>query len=748
MYNKKVLREATKNLDRTKAPAKKKDMIIDPMGQWNHPGQNTRIPGNDITMQDVPYPVWAVPNIGMPQMMYPEQNYNFPGAEYVDEYPQMQKGGISFKDLIEVDYPTEMFKETATWNPDGTYSTIKKYYDQPVIKRPYAQYLDEWANTTPEGKRIVRNAQDRLREVKNKKALWEREQEVKGATEEERKKLMLQPVGEYSFQKGGDISIPDLNQYEDGGEYDLTQEEINDLIAQGYEIEDVDTDEYAKGGTPRSLPKKKGSKGYSRSLTATNKLFAQSTLTKKSKSKKNKIFDPTSKYFEKGGFQDDLGKHRKLLRDWTYGASIGMLHKAQDGESVIQSVTPWEGAPGVTGDIMTPPVIYEGKDVTIKAQAPEWAGYQKEYQKANPWERYLSGEQSKYIRKHKGLNKLAGVTQDNFPEDAEERIRQEYNKKMNSYITKRLGQHFGFNPRKRGEWLDLLTNKEQQIVAGSKYGSKLQPDVWSRTLSGLRSIYNATPKIPHPFLPLETLKYFTGDITTPIPGYTERENREALNNPFEAFEVLAPLDIPGIVIANKMKNMNAENPSWYSGEMMSNVDYGDVAAVNPLTLLDVYALPKGAINLGKTAVRGTKALSKGVKTAAKKINTTAPLKNVVKSGLGDMDMSKHVIKNVDYYTQLLNTYNSKALPAANRKFYKDLIANVKKQDGVVTERQLNELKRLETGNFDFVSKGYNKGYQKGGVTEEIDYQELELTPEEIDWYLANGYELEDLGEVE
>lgn len=130
MYNKKVLREATKNLDRTVAPAKKKDMIVDPMGQWKYPGQNTRIPGNDITMQGVPYPVWAIPNVGTPQMMYPGQNYYFPGADHVDEYPQIA-------------------------------------------------------------------------------------------------------------QRGGDISIPQLNQYEDGGEYDLTQEEIDDLISQGYQIEEL-----------------------------------------------------------------------------------------------------------------------------------------------------------------------------------------------------------------------------------------------------------------------------------------------------------------------------------------------------------------------------------------------------------------------------------------------------------------------------------------------------------------------------
>ena len=87
-HNRKVLKTATKELGKAKAPAKPKDIITDPMGQWKYPGQNTRIPGSDITMQGVDYPVWAQPNIGQPQMMYPGQEYQFPGADYVDEFPQ------------------------------------------------------------------------------------------------------------------------------------------------------------------------------------------------------------------------------------------------------------------------------------------------------------------------------------------------------------------------------------------------------------------------------------------------------------------------------------------------------------------------------------------------------------------------------------------------------------------------------------------------------------------------------------
>jgi hypothetical protein len=174
MYNKKELKVDLGKF--VKPNPYKQDIITDPAGQWKYPGVPTRIPSGQITMQGVPYPVMAYPNIGEPVMMQPGQEYNFPGADYVDEYPEMKKGGY----------------------------------------------------------------------------------------------------------------MP-------------------------------------------SLPNKKTSKAYSRSLTATNKLFAQSPLTKKSKSRKNKIFDPSSAYYQDGGaFEDDIDKRRQLLRDWTYGASIGMLQE-QDG---------------------------------------------------------------------------------------------------------------------------------------------------------------------------------------------------------------------------------------------------------------------------------------------------------------------------------------------------------------------------------------------------------------------------------
>jgi len=66
--------------------------IVDPMGQWAHPGEVTVIPGNDITMQGVDYPVLGVSNTGDEQMMYPGEDYKFDG-DSVTEYPMLKTGG-------------------------------------------------------------------------------------------------------------------------------------------------------------------------------------------------------------------------------------------------------------------------------------------------------------------------------------------------------------------------------------------------------------------------------------------------------------------------------------------------------------------------------------------------------------------------------------------------------------------------------------------------------------------------------
>jgi hypothetical protein len=174
----------------------------------------------------------------------------------------------------------------------------------------------------------------------------------------------------------------------------------------------------------------------------------------------------------------------------------------------------------------------------------------------------------------------------------------------------------------------------------------------------------------------------------------------------------------------------------YDNPTKSNI--GDAAFDVGMNSLNFVGLP-----FSKT-FKGTKNLIKGFKGIPKQLSgsSNTPIVNTKMGFDFGMDMSKYEIKNPDYFTQLLNTYDSKALSTTNKKFYKDLIKSVKNQNNIATERQYGELQRLKTGNFNFGKKGY----ANGGTTN--DYIELDLTPEEIQKYKNDGYVVEELPEMQ
>ena len=67
-------------------------------GQWDYPGQVTKIPSNNITMKGVNYPVLGVSDTGDTKLMQPNGEYHYNGNS-VTEYPIYQDGGsIKTKD--------------------------------------------------------------------------------------------------------------------------------------------------------------------------------------------------------------------------------------------------------------------------------------------------------------------------------------------------------------------------------------------------------------------------------------------------------------------------------------------------------------------------------------------------------------------------------------------------------------------------------------------------------------------------
>jgi len=103
-------------------------MILDPMGQWAHPGKNTRIPGSDITMKGVNYPVMGIGNNGIQQVMEPGGEYDFRDADYVDEYPMMKGGGY-----VVTRSNDRKGKTHKVTGPDGT---VKYFGDSKLGQHP------------------------------------------------------------------------------------------------------------------------------------------------------------------------------------------------------------------------------------------------------------------------------------------------------------------------------------------------------------------------------------------------------------------------------------------------------------------------------------------------------------------------------------------------------------------------------------------------------------------------------------
>ena len=76
--------------------------VQDAKGQWEHPGQCTMIPSNNITMKQVPHQVLGIDDVGHMQLMKPEQSYVFPGTMVfeIPRTPQWQTMMIQLMNKI------------------------------------------------------------------------------------------------------------------------------------------------------------------------------------------------------------------------------------------------------------------------------------------------------------------------------------------------------------------------------------------------------------------------------------------------------------------------------------------------------------------------------------------------------------------------------------------------------------------------------------------------------------------------
>ena len=284
MYNKKELKKTERKQD--KSNPFNKDIIYDPRGQWDNPGENTRVQGGTMTMQGVPYSVYGVPYYngtkGQGVMMQSGQDYIFKDkngkiADYVDEFPQLEDGGNAFLDAftrvtqnfnrpnskihkpLKTDSKKNMQITGTAWNGDPVYNDVN---DPNYIQSGWG--LDTNGNIPGTNIRgsgiwsdISRNYlgsyQQNDKGFDSPISEWQRQHPNNDrgfdAWPTRPSTGYHDPSRPWLFEDGGSHQMPDGTwmldeEHEEYEEVDLTKEEIQAYRDGGYVVE-----EYHEGGT-------------------------------------------------------------------------------------------------------------------------------------------------------------------------------------------------------------------------------------------------------------------------------------------------------------------------------------------------------------------------------------------------------------------------------------------------------------------------------------------------------------------
>ena len=650
MGNSRVLQKATKELTKAKAPAKSRDIIYDPAGQWKFPGQETRIPGSDITMQGVPYPVYAQPNVGQPQMMYPGQDYVFPGADYVDEYPQMKKGGRP-KGLIPMPKPSKKGLASKSYSRSLD-ATNKLFTENYLFKKPKDRkrkvfdpnakyYADGGEYGMPLGAGVAQNFIGNRDEFKvggipelplrdnqvNYDAYvnrFEPKTRMQDGGEQDAMNAMMKARLAYANEFGNPaaqrmINLPDNPyQFDDGNTGTHYMASMDNYAVP--QIQDINGQLMLGDYGPESneaiqFDRPEDAEYFAEHYKDVSPGFIEAELT-----------DDEIEEYRKGGYivedvsipslnqYDKGGRFKRRKKKQEEQEQLEYRPPVEVNDEMYESVTPFPEAPeefkqGV-GNI---------KEVEKKAQAPDWLKFSNEYEKKNSKQAFIDEKKKEYLKgTNQGLLKAQGYNMENFPEDVERNFEKAYDYKKNSFIVKKLGKKEKFSPNRRGEWVDELSKKEKEIVANSKYENKLQPSYWSRTLAGLQELYGDV--------------YAPGvSSRIPISGLTKKEQKDIQNSKLGAFETLAGWDALGAVAANALEQSGnsgygasyRESPGILSGEKMAGVTDVHAMALNPLN----YTLPYDMAAAAPSIIKG---VGNVAKTTGKVLTETTPLKNAYK----------------------------------------------------------------------------------------------------------------------
>jgi hypothetical protein len=208
--------------------------IIDPRGQWAHPGKRTIVPSptGQITMQGVPYPVYGEDETGYGQIMYPNNEYQFPG-QMIHETPMKMQGGGTFPKVYNygertlpfgfrrgfIDIPGMGYDDFKT-NPSLNY--IKNNWDKLTpaerqmfisgSKKDVGAHIENAINTfaplvlTAGTAYLSKKGYDWLRDPKNKPVINRFKREIHPSRLIKNVGDLFNKESEFTFAKGGSVN--------------------------------------------------------------------------------------------------------------------------------------------------------------------------------------------------------------------------------------------------------------------------------------------------------------------------------------------------------------------------------------------------------------------------------------------------------------------------------------------------------------------------------------------------------------
>jgi hypothetical protein len=322
-----------------------------------------------------------------------------------------------------------------------------------------------------------------------------------------------------------------------------------------------------------------------------------------------------SESLKKDGTYDGIyGEQTKYALDNWQKGKVHVPNIVKKSDKILTAAPTYNKKMGGWLDTMQKGGTEENPVELPEVKTTPWTGSILNYEDANPKERYINDLKQAYLNNAntQGLNKLAGLSMENFPGNVEQEYANEYLYKRNNSIAPKIIDSYS-KSGDRTEWVDKLTEEEKDIITNSDYRFLLEPNAFDTSYAGAAKLLNAIG------MPIEE-----GDAKS--LGITEKEDKN-----IGKLNLLDFLNVPGQALGSALRSPNLPgnpNNAYMNNSMMKGLQgyhdpkrlAGEEILANPLNWTMAYDAP--ALGYG---------IAKGIKSLANFSDAFAP--NL--SGIGD-----------------------------------------------------------------------------------------------------------------